>query len=85
VPEISRFYGIVIEIRPREHGYPHFHAFYGGDKISVRIADGAITGTFPKPQRRLVRRWLELHRAELFDNWTLLQRRQPPRYIEPLC
>ena len=85
MPEISRFYGIVIEMRPREHGYAHFHAYYGGDEVSVRIADGTIVGRFPKARLALVRRWLELHRAELFENWKRLQQKQPPRYIEPLC
>ena len=84
MPEISRFFGIVIEMRSREHGYPHFHALYGGDEISVRIIDGSIVGAFPKRQVKLVRQWLELHRAELLEDWALLQRRQPPRYIEPL-
>jgi hypothetical protein len=85
VPEISRFYGIVIEMRRNEHGRPHFHARCGRLTISVAIADGQIIGRFPKRKLRLVRRWLELHRAELLDDWGLLQRDQPPRYIEPLC
>ena len=30
MPEICRFYGIVIRMYFREHGPPHFHAEYGG-------------------------------------------------------
>ena len=83
MPEISRFYGIVIEMRRNEHGRPHIHARYGGREASIRIIDGEMTGRFPKRKLALVRRWLDLHRIELFDNWALLQRGQLPRYIEP--
>src|SRR5207302_7534982 len=47
VPEISRFLGIVIVINYNEHDPPHFHARYGRQKVSVRIADGLVTGSFP--------------------------------------
>ncbi|MFB3041815.1 MAG: DUF4160 domain-containing protein [Candidatus Poribacteria bacterium] len=30
MPEISRFFGIVIAIYYRDHPPPHFHAKYGG-------------------------------------------------------
>jgi hypothetical protein len=29
VPEISRFYGIVVSMYFNDHGTPHFHARYG--------------------------------------------------------
>lgn len=32
MPEISRFYGIVIKIVHNDHHPPHFHAEYAGDK-----------------------------------------------------
>ena len=44
VPEVSRFYGIIIRILANEHAPPHFHAVYGGDEISVSIRDGIVTG-----------------------------------------
>ena len=37
MPEICRFYGIVIAMYHREHAPPHFHARYGGDKAAVEI------------------------------------------------
>ena len=30
MPEISRFFGIVIKMFFDDHNPPHFHAFYGG-------------------------------------------------------
>lgn len=44
VPEICRFLGIVIMINYNEHDPPHFHARYGRQKISVRVADDGVTG-----------------------------------------
>ncbi len=84
MPEISRFYGIVIQMYIDDHPRPHFHAWYGGDTIAVRIADGAITGRFPARKLRLIRRWLAMHRDELLWSWLLLQKDKLPRYIEPL-
>jgi hypothetical protein len=36
MPEISRFYGIVIAMFYGEHNPPHFHARYGKDKVAWR-------------------------------------------------
>ena len=37
MPEISRFYGIVIAMSFSEHNPPHFHAQYGGQKVATAI------------------------------------------------
>jgi hypothetical protein len=37
VPEIARFFGVVIGMYYNEHGAPHFHAVFGEFKISVEI------------------------------------------------
>ena len=37
MPEICRFYGIVIRMYAREHAPPHFHAEYGGAEVSIEI------------------------------------------------
>ena len=84
MPEISRFYGIVIEMRRNEHGRPHFHAKCGRDTIAVTIEDGIAIGDFPARKLTLVTRWLNLHRQELLQNWHLARAHQPPRYIDPL-
>ncbi len=49
MPEISRFYGIVIVIYYKEHRPPHFHAKYGGQVGVFSIADlKMIEGRLPK-------------------------------------
>lgn len=84
VPEISRFYGIVIQMLPNEHVPPHFHAIYGEHEISVAIRDGAVTGQFPARAKRLVLEWRERHEPELLANWELLRAGKSPRPIAPL-
>ena len=37
MPEIARFYGIVIQIYVDDHAPPHFHALYGGSKAAIEI------------------------------------------------
>ncbi len=39
MPEISRFYGMVIAMFYDEHNPPHFHARYGEQKASIKIED----------------------------------------------
>lgn len=84
MPEISRFYGIVIEMRFREHGTPHFHARCGDHHVSVDIWEGTARGHFPPAKLKLIHRWLMLHQLELMLDWDLAAQRLPPRYIDPL-
>ena len=47
MPEICRFYGIIIAMFYDEHNPPHFHARYGEYKMSVDIlALSVLEGKF---------------------------------------
>ena len=88
MPEISRFFGIIIRMfteTGEPHHRPHFHAYYQ-DSVAVFSFDPVdlIAGVFPSKQRRLVEAWAELHQDELRGDWELLQGGRPPRPIEPL-
>ena len=48
MPEISRFLGITIRMRYRDHRPPHFHAEYGEHEITVEIHSGIVEGRFPR-------------------------------------
>ena len=37
MPEISRFYGIIIAMFFDDHNPPHFHARYAGEKVAIEI------------------------------------------------
>ena len=84
MPEISRFFGIVIRMLANEHAPPHFHAVYGEYEVTVTIDGGVVTGRFPGRALRHVLEWRDLHEAELAANWERLRAGQPPRPISPL-
>jgi hypothetical protein len=84
MPEISRFFGMVIRMLPSEDAPSHFHVQYGEYEIAINIRDGFVTGRFPKRALRLVLEWQELHQDELLANWDLMRAGQEPRAIEPL-
>ena len=76
MPELSRFYGIVIKMFfiAHEHNPPHIHAIYGEYIASIDIATGrVIEGDLPVRALRLVREWLDEHRSELQHIWQTQQ------------
>ncbi len=53
MPEISRFYGIIIYMYISKHNPPHFHVYYNEYKAEITIEDGMITGTLPRRALRM--------------------------------
>jgi hypothetical protein len=85
MPEISRFYGIAIQMNTNDHPPPHFHASYGEQEVLVDIRSGAIyRGSLPPRAWRLVREWFDLHQAELQENWNRARASLPMLPIAPL-
>ncbi len=87
MPEICRFYGIIIYMYYEEgkHGEPHFHAKYAENKASIAIKTGKVLdGSLPPGKMKLVREWLKLHRNELEKNWQLVQKNEKWVKINPL-
>ena len=84
MPEISRFYGIIIYMYMNEHQPPHFHVWYNDYKAIITIEDGVVTGSFPRRALKLVYEWLDLHKVELMDNWKRMEQKDELLNIEPL-
>ncbi len=85
MPELSRFFGIIVAMYYNDHAPPHFHAKYGGDQASINIDTGEILeGDLGNRALRLVEEWRLLHQAELLEDWNRAQARQPLNRIEPL-
>lgn len=88
MPEISRFFGIVVRMFVEAggpHNRPHFHAYYQ-DRVGVFGIDTIelLGGVLPGRQERLVIAWAEIHQRELMHNWNALQAGHPATRIEPL-
>lgn len=87
MPELSRFYGIIIYMFAKDHNPPHFHAKYGEHIGIIDIRTGElIEGELPRRALRLVQDWTELHKEELMSNWDSAQSENPEfKRIEPLA
>lgn len=85
MPEISRFFGIVIAMFYDDHNPPHFHARYGEHKASVGIEGIAVLeGSLPPRVLGLVMEWTSLRREELMRDWERARRMEPLLPIKPL-
>ncbi len=85
MPEISRFYGIVIRIFYEDHMPPHFHAEYGGKKAEVQIDPPNFRKGHLTPRaERMVIEWASKHRHELQEAWKKSAMNQNPGKISPL-
>lgn len=85
VPEISRFFGIVIQMHFAEHPPPHFHATYGDHNAQFCIDPfGLLEGALPRRALALVAEWTKLHQVELLENWRRLRAGEPTLHIAPL-
>jgi hypothetical protein len=85
MPEISRFYGILIGMFYDEHRPPHFHVRYAQYQAVIRIYDLRLAeGHLPRRALALVTEWTANHRTELLQNWEAIETRRPLRKIEPL-
>ena len=85
MPEISRFYGIIIYIFYREHNPPHFHVVYGEYEALIHIDTfSVIAGKLPPRALGLVMEWATLHQEELKKVWQQAQNHEKPDRIDPL-
>jgi len=88
MPELSRFFGIIIRMFAEPsapHHRPHFHAYYQEAVAVYGIAPvELLAGSLPVRQQRFVEAWAELHQEELMRDWALLQQGRLPTPIEPL-
>lgn len=88
MPEIARFFGIVIRMYAEPaspHHLPHLHAYYEACGVVYGIQPiKRMGGALPLRQLRLVEAWAELHQEQLLDNWNRLQSGRPPLPIAPL-
>ncbi|RKY05952.1 MAG: DUF4160 domain-containing protein [Planctomycetota bacterium] len=86
MPEICRFFGIVIAVFYNEHNPPHFHARYGGEKASISIKDLCVMeGSLSPRALGLVMEWATQHKQELLHSWEQARNNQQPDKIEPLA
>ena len=84
MPELCRFYGIIIFLNYLDHDPPHFHARYKDQEVIIEIETGIVKGYMSKRALRMIFDWSEMHQEELMANWHLARDRQPLQKISPL-
>jgi len=85
MPEICRFYGIIIAMFFDDHNPPHFHARYGKDNVAIEISSlRVLEGQISPRALGLVVEWASQHERDLLANWDLAKNSQPIKKIPPL-
>ena len=82
MPELSRFYGIIITLYfndTQQHHKPHIHAFYGDYEAVIGIA-----GSIPSKQFRMINGWMAIHENELYEAWNNAVQSKHFNKINPL-
>ncbi|MFW5640705.1 MAG: DUF4160 domain-containing protein [Thermodesulfobacteriota bacterium] len=85
MPEICRFYGIIIFMNYNDHSPPHFHAKYEDQEIIMEIRSGIVKGKMSKRALRMIFEWAEIHQETLMNNWQLARERKQLQKIPPLA
>lgn len=85
MPEISRFYGIIISMFYNEHLPAHFHAKYAEFEAVIGIdALAVLKGSLPPRALGLVMEWAAFRQKELKADWEKALQQKPLEKIEPL-
>ncbi|MCY4599980.1 MAG: DUF4160 domain-containing protein [Acidobacteria bacterium] len=85
MPEISRFFGIVIKMFFSDHAPPHFHAEYAEHEALIMIETlEVLRGDLPRRALALVLEWAATHRKELRADWDRARSGQTLTPIPPL-
>lgn len=70
MPEISRFFGIIITMYGDDHNPPHFHVQYNEFRALIEIETGEVLqGSLPSKQLKYVQVWSDIHKNELMQNF----------------
>ena len=70
MPEISRFFGIIIRMYFDDHNPPHFHAEFQEHRAIIDIQNPMLLdGYLPPKQLKLVQAWALIHQKELLENF----------------
>jgi len=70
MPEIVRFYGIIIKLFFADHPPPHFHAVYGEYNAVFNIETAEmIEGDLPSRAEKMIVEWASIYQKELIEMW----------------
>ena len=85
MPEISRFFGIIVRMYFDDHDPPHIHVEHQSNKVLLDFQGNILRGILQsRTALRLVREWIDIHRDELEADWSLARAGREINKIAPL-
>jgi hypothetical protein len=79
MPEIARFYGIIIKLFFGDHPPPHFHAVYGEYNAVFNIETlEMIEGDLPPRAVKMILEWGTQYQQTLLEMWNTQDFRKLP-------
>jgi len=85
MPIVSIFFGIVVRMYYDDHNSPHVHVEYQDSKAVLDFQGNVLKGGLSsRTALRLVREWVDLHFAELDDDWNAARQGRSIKKIDPL-
>ena len=85
MPEISRFFGIIVRMYYNDYEPQHLHAEYQGNKVLVDFRGNILRGSLgSRTALRLLREWIDLHGDELRQDWARARQGRELQRIPPL-
>lgn len=86
MPELSRFYGLIVRMFYADHPPPHFHVQYGNHNATVGIETlTLLDGHLPRRASNLAIEWATIHQSELRTCWQFATNHAVLPGIEPLA
>ena len=82
--ELARFDGIVIQMYPDDHPWPHFHVRYSGTEnvFDLRTMLFARRTHMPVSEQKKVIDWAEDYEDELWEQWDRAEAGKPVERID---
>ena len=85
MPELCRFFGIIVRMYYDDHNPPHIHVEHSGDEALLDFKGNIIRGEVQsRTAIRLVREWIDMHIDELREDWKLGHQGKEMKKIAPL-
>lgn len=85
MPELSRFFGLIVRMYYDDHGPPHVHIEYQGNKAKIDFQGNVLRGDLKsRTALRLSREWIDQNSNALQEDWDLARAGMPLNKIEPL-
>ncbi len=82
MPEVTRFYGIIIKLFFGDYSPPHFHVVYGEYNALFNIETlEIIEGDLPNRASKMVIEWATRYQTELLEMWQTQQFNKLPPLV----